>query len=78
MNKRSPHELARLAVLGGHRCPVISRAPWPNTFLRVYMEKLAKGWPANMAAVAGRRAQSLEQRKPPTTVTADSRKGRLA
>lgn len=41
---------------------------WKNSFLRVYMEKLAKGWPANMAAVAGRRAQLLEK-KPPATAT---------
>lgn len=35
---------------------------WKNTFLRVYMEKLQKGWPATMAAVAARRAEAAEKK----------------
>ena len=29
---------------------------WRDPWLAVYMAKLAKGWPANMAAAAARRA----------------------
>lgn len=35
---------------------------WESIFLRVYMAKLAKGWPAQLAARAGRRAERGESR----------------
>lgn len=38
------------------------RIIWPTLFLKVYMAKLGKGWPAQMAAAAGRRAEKGEVR----------------
>jgi hypothetical protein len=42
---------------GTHRATPIT---WLHTFGRVYQEKLAKGWPPNMARIAARRAEAAE------------------